>query len=233
MEEANASNIQGSENGQAIPCDQPNEITNCNLDTPNVTDEHGTSGDIVKEQSDLCRLQEEDFRARIAESDSSDDHLSEGYVNIDEQTSFAEYDAVVHADNKTGRLHLSIRYDDERSQLIVRILDAQGIIRPEQVYAPEMVLTVTLTGHDDGQAEGEKQIRVFVDNAAVAWKEPMTFCITYENARKNNLYFIVSNKTDPSTPRDRQVRRRIPTMNHLSFLCSSSLGLHSFSRSWP
>lgn len=128
-----------------------------------------------------------------------------------------EYDAVVHPENKPGRLHVSIRYDDERSQLIVRILDAEGLIRPEQVYAPEMVMTVGL-----GE---ETHTRVFVDNAPVHWKEPMTFCVTYDNARKQNLYLNLSNKTDPAAPRDREVRKSISISS--SAICLS-LVIHPF-----
>lgn len=129
-------------------------------------------------------------------------------MNIDDQTTFSDYDSVIHHDWKIGRLRLAIRYDDERSQLTVRILDAQGLIRPEQVYAPEMVLTFTLIGPFASDDEPAKHTRVVVDNAAVIWKEPMTFCVTCENARKQNLYINVSNKTDPAAPRDREVRRK-------------------------
>ena len=137
-------------------------------------------------------------------------------MHIDDQTTLGEYDAVVHPENKIGRLHLSIRYDDERSQLIVRIIDAEGVIRPEQVYAPEMVMTAALIGLDGNEMDGEKHSRVFVDNASVNWKKPMTFCVTYENAQKQHLYFNLSNKTDPAAPRDREVRKSIPTLH---FLC--------------
>ena len=60
--------------------------------------------------------------------------------------------------------------------------------------------------HIHNDDETEKHTRIVVENAAILWKEPMTFCITFENAIKQNLYVNVTNKTDPAAPRDREVR---------------------------
>ena len=102
-------------------------------------------------------MQDEDFRARVSKIESgqrpSTDDLQS---HRQDQNSTSEYDPVVHPDSKLGRLHLSIRYDDERSQLIVQIIDAQGMIRPEQVYAPDMCLTFSLIENDHKEHESEK-----------------------------------------------------------------------------
>jgi hypothetical protein len=199
IKQPNTSNMQGLDNDEPIPRSEPNETLNFDSNGHTLT----SSGEIIKEKSDLCRLQDEDLRSRVAENESGEHNHSGDYVNIDDPNTISEYDPVVHPDTKIGRLHLSIRYDDERSQLIVQILDAQGLIRPEQLYAPEMCLTFTLIGLYD---DTEKHTRIVVDNAAVIWKEPMRFCSTFENAIKQNLYVLVSNKTDPTAPQDREVR---------------------------
>jgi hypothetical protein len=194
--------MQGLDNDEPIPRGEPNETVSFD------SNRHGlkssSSGEIIKEKSDLCRLQDEDLRLRVAENESGE-HTPDDYVTIDSESASSEYDAVVHPDAKTGRLQLSVRYDNERSRLIVQILDAQGLIRPEQTYAPEMCLTFTLIGPYTNDDETEKHTRIVVDNSSVIWKEPMRFCSTLESAIKQNLYVNVSNKTDPSAPRDREV----------------------------
>lgn len=199
----NTSNMQGLDNDETIPRGEPNEILNFDFDRDVLTSEHQSSGEIIKEKSDLCRLQDEDLRSRVAENESDEHHLSDDYVNIENQNTISEYDSVVHPDTKIGRLHLSIRYDDERSRLIVQILDAQDLIRPEQLYAPEMCLIFTLIG----PYSNDDHTRIVVNNTTVIWKEPIIFCSTFENAIKQNLHVNVSNKTDPAAPQDREVRR--------------------------
>ncbi|CAF2654760.1 unnamed protein product [Rotaria sp. Silwood2] len=115
------------------------------------------------------------------------------------------YDSVVHPDSKSSRLHLSIRYDNEQSKLIVKILSVQGLIEPEQVYSPEMCLKFTLIGPHNNEDVTEQHIRVLVENAPIPWKEPMTFCTTFENATKHNLYVYATNNTDPAASRDREM----------------------------
>jgi len=205
IKKPNTSNMQGLENDKPIPRGEPNEILNFGSNRHIFTSEHQSSGEIKKEKSDLYRLQDEDLRSRIAENESGEHHITDDYVNIEHQNSISEYDPVVHRDSKTGRLHLSIRYDDERSQLTVQILDAEGLIRPEQLYAPEMSLTFTLIGPYNIEDEPEKHTRIAVENAAILWKEPVVFCITFENAIKQNLYVNASNVTDPAAPREREV----------------------------
>ena len=201
--------MQGLDNDQPIPRGELNETLNFDSERCYSTSEHQPSGEIIKEKSDLCRLQDEDFRSRVAENSSGEHHITDDYVKIERQGSVHEYDPVVHPDSKTGRLHLSIRYDYERSKLIVAIIDGQGLIRPEQTYAPEMCLTFTLIGPYINDNETEQHTRILAENAAVSWKEPMTFCITFENATKQNLYVNITNKTDPSAPRDREVRKKL------------------------
>ena len=118
------------------------------------------------------------------------------------QVNVAEYDPVVHPDGKHGRVYLSIRFNQESNQLIVQILDAQGLIRPEQVYAPEMNMSFSMSGND----QKEKHSRVFVENAAVLWKEPMIFSDTHDKLLEQTLHILATNDTDPSAPRDREVR---------------------------
>ncbi|CAF4375878.1 unnamed protein product, partial [Rotaria sp. Silwood2] len=115
------------------------------------------------------------------------------------------YDSVVHPDSKSSRLHLSIRYDNEQSKLIVKILSVQGLIEPEQVYSPEMCLKFTLIGPHNNEDVTEQHIRVLAENAPIPWKEPMTFCTTFENATKHNLYVYATNNTDPAASRDREM----------------------------
>ena len=142
--------MQGLDNDEPIARGEPNETVSFDSHGHSLT----SSGEIIKEKSDLCRLQDEDLRSRVAEP-----HLSDDYVTVDNQNTISEYDPVVHPDANMGRLHLSIRYDDERSRLIVQILDAQGLIRPEQVYAPEMCLTFALIGPyaNDDEAENRRE----------------------------------------------------------------------------
>jgi len=208
VKKPNTSNMQGLENEKPIPRGEPNEILNFSSDRYILTSEHQSSGEIKKEKSDLYRLQDEDLRSRIAENESDEHHITDDYVNIEHQTSISEYDPVVHGDSKNGRLHLSIRYDDERSQLIVQILNAEGLIGPKQLYAPEMSLTFTLIGPYNNDDETEKHTRIIVDNAAISCRQPMVFCITLENAIKQNLYVNAANVTDPEAPREREVREK-------------------------
>jgi len=205
FKEPGTSNMQGLDNDEPIPRGELNETLNFDSEKHLITPEHQSSGAIIKEKSDLCRLQDEDLRSRIAENESGEHHITDDYVNIERQGSVSEYDPVVHPDSKNGRLHLSIRYDNERSKLIVQILDGQGLIRPEQLYSPQMCLTFTLIGPYTNEDDTEKHTRIVVENAAVVWKEPMTFCVTFENATKQNLYVNITNKTDPTAPRDREI----------------------------
>lgn len=200
--------MQGLENEEPIPRGEPNESLNFDVDRHSITPEPRSSGEIIKEKSDLYCLQDEYLRTRVAENESGEQHIADDYVTVERPDSFSEYDPVIHPDAKTGRLHLSIRYDDERSKLIVRILDAQGLIRPEQLYAQEMSLTFSLIKPSDQRDNAEKHTRVIVENAAVSWKEAVTFSVTFENVTKEKLYINASNKTDPAAVRDREVRKR-------------------------
>ncbi|CAF3791257.1 unnamed protein product [Adineta steineri] len=202
FKEPNVSNMQGLENDEPIPRGKPNETINFDTRRYSINLEPQLSGAIVIEKSDLCRLQDEDFRSRIAANKSGEHSIVDEYVNVERHQSVSEYDPVVHPDSKTGRLHLSIRYDDERSKLIVHILNAEGLIRPEQIHSPEMCLTFSLTGLPD---HTEKHTRIVVDNAAISWKEPLTFCITFESMTKKTLYILASNKTDPEAIQDREL----------------------------
>ena len=194
--------MQGLDNDEPIARGEPNETVSFDSNIHRLA----SSGEIVKEKSDLCRLQDEDLRSRVAENESGEPHTPDDYVKIEnDDSSIPEFDPVVHPDTKPGRLQLSIRYDSERSRLIVKILAGEGLIRPEQTYAPEMYLTFTLIGPYLNDDDTEKHTRVVVDNSSVIWKEPMRFCSTFTNAIKQNLYVNVSNKTDPNAPRDREV----------------------------
>lgn len=191
------------ENETPLARGEPNETVNFQIENRLLTSEHHPTGVVRKEQADLSRLEFDDFRSRVTENEQP---ISSQSDNVVEENP-AEYDPVVHRDQKTGRLHLAIRYDNERSQLIVQIVDAQGLIRPEQIYAPEMVLIFSLIGPYTNDDDAEKHSRVVVENAAVTWKEAMPFCVTYENAIKQNLYVTATNQTDPAAPRDREVRQ--------------------------
>ena len=133
--------------------------------------------------------------------DSTDDSTN----NQQDSTQVSQWDPAVHPDPKSGRLHLSIKYDDEKSDLIVQILDAQGMIRPGQIYASDTRLTFSLIANDRTEHASEKQERIFVDNAPVQWTEPMIFCRKYDQVIEENLYILATNHNDPTAPRDREV----------------------------
>ncbi|CAF1040232.1 unnamed protein product [Adineta ricciae] len=203
--EPGVSNMQGLDNDEPVARSEPNEIINLDAENRLISPTSQSTGKIVKENSDIDLLQDKNLRAHIAQNEFDDQHIADDYVTIDHAHSLAEYDAVVHPDGKTGRLHLSIRYDDERSKLIVRLLDAQGLIRPEQIYSPETCLTFFLTKSNTDDSETEKHTRVVVENAAISWNEPCTFCSTFEHVIQGNLYVKASNRTDPAAIRDREV----------------------------
>lgn len=69
-----------------------------------------------------------------------------------------------------------------------------------------MSVTFSLIGKNQTEYNTEKHERVVVDNAPIQWKEPIIFSITYEHVIEQNLYIFVANRTDPSTPRDREVK---------------------------
>ncbi len=177
-------------------------------------------------------MQDEDFRARVNKIESGQQSTTDdSKSHHQQQNTISDCDPVVHPDSKSGRLHLSVRYDDERSQLIVQIIDAQGIIRPEQVYAPDMCLTFSLIGNDHTKYESEKHERIFVDNAPIEWKEPVIFCITYEKVIQQNLYIIAANRTDPSAPRDREVKNNHLLIEYQCLFSEFIPDIHSFEQS--
>ncbi|CAF1354487.1 unnamed protein product [Rotaria sp. Silwood1] len=200
-----SSNLQGLENDQPIPQGEPDEIINFNSDNRILTVEHQPTGEIIKEKSDIYRLQDEYFRSCVHDIQLGKHHKTDDSTKHHHEECISEYDPVVHPDSKPGRLNLSIRYDDERSQLIIQIINAQGIIRPEQVTARDMCLTFSLIENDINEHDVEKHKRFISENAPILWKEPVIFCITYEKVIKKKLYIFVSNHSDPSTPRDREI----------------------------
>jgi len=133
------------------------------------------------------------------ENEVNDNFQFDDYVKIDDLNSIPGYDPVVRPDAKIGCLHLLIHYDNEQTQLTVQILD-------EQLYAQETLLTFTFVGASSADDVVEKHSRVIVENAPVAWKEPMRFSTTFDNVIKQNLYVCATNQTDPSAPRDREVK---------------------------
>ncbi|CAF1659329.1 unnamed protein product [Adineta ricciae] len=201
-----SSNLQGLENIETIPRGTPSETIDFHANQQLFSNEHQPTGKTVREGSDILRLQDEDFRARINDISTGRTH-----VNNDDQSqvSVAEYDPVVHPDDKHGRVYLSIRFNQESSQLIVQILDAQGLIRPEQAYAPEMSMNFSLIGN----GQKEKHSRVFVENAAVLWKEPMVFSDTHDKLLGQTLHILATNDTDPSAPRDREAFIRLRNLS--------------------
>lgn len=70
-----------------------------------------------------------------------------------------------------------------------------------------MSLTFSLIGNNNIEYNTEKHERIVVDNAPIQWKEPVIFGILYETVIEQNLYILVANRTDPSAPRDREVRK--------------------------
>lgn len=167
--------------------------------------EHQPTGEFIKEKADIDRLHDEDFRLRIHEIEEGKPHVISTPVIQHHRLSVSEYDPVVHPDAKPGRLHLSVRYDDERSQLIIHMINAEGIIRPEQTYAPEMCLTFSLIGNTNVPFDNEKHQRFIVENAPITWKEPVRFSIIYKKVIEAKLHIIFRNSTDPSMPHDREV----------------------------
>ncbi|CAF1114705.1 unnamed protein product [Adineta steineri] len=200
-----SSNLQGLENEKPIPRGEPDQIINFENNTQIFPAGHEPTGEIIREKSDLYRLQDEDFRLRVHEIETGDHHRANDSINHRSQSITSEYDPVVHRDSKLGRLQLSIRYNNEQNQLIIQILDAQGLIRPEQFYAPDMNLTFSLIGNDNKEFSTEKQNRIIVENSAVLWKEPMVFSHIHKNILEQNLHILATNHTDPSAPRDREI----------------------------
>jgi len=176
---------------------EPNEILNFET-----SDHQRSTGEIIKEKSDIYRLQDEDFRERVHEIAIGKIHETKTH---DDQTIVSEYDPAVRPDDKHGRLHLSIKYHNEQNVFVVKIIDAQGMIRPEQVYAPEMCLTFSLKRIDTNEQEKEIHERIFIINVPKQWQEPVTFSIDYTQIIQDNLHILARNSTDPSAPRDRQV----------------------------
>ncbi|UJR31479.1 hypothetical protein I4U23_018968 [Adineta vaga] len=199
------SNIQGLDNVKPLPQGTPSETIEFDANQQILTSEHQPTGKIVREQSDIDRLQDEDFRTRVNEIASGQHHATDDINEHQSQLNVTEYDPVVHPDAKHGRLQLSIRFNHENNQLIIQIIDAQGIIRPEQIYSPEMDIYFSLIENDSKENPKEKQSRVIVENAAVLWKEPLLFSDTYEKFIKETLHVLVENHTDPSVPRDREI----------------------------
>ncbi|CAM4799842.1 unnamed protein product [Rotaria magnacalcarata] len=206
FKECNSSNMQGLENDKPISHGEPKEILNVESETYLLSPNQHPSGIIVNEKSDIWRLQDEALRSQIAENQAGVSDASHDQENIATETNTVDqYDPVVHADARPVRLQLSIRYDGERSKLIVQVLDGQGLIPPELDYAPEMCLQFTLIGPHANETTVEKHTRIFVANDAVIWKEPMTFCATFENAIKQNLYISATNRSDPAASRDHDI----------------------------
>lgn len=160
----------------------------------------------IREKSDILRTQYDDFRTRVTEHNTDVLNTAEIFQKNEEEIPEEVHDPVVHPDPRPGRIQLSIRYDDERSKLIVQVLDAQGLIPVDANYAPEMFVNFTLKGLNTDEKLTEHYTRVFVENPSVVWKEPMKFCVTFENAKKQNLYVRATNRTDPAASNDREVR---------------------------
>ena len=226
MKKADSSNIQGVANDVLPVRGQPNEILQFDSERSGRSGGDLSTGEIITEKSDITRLQDEDFRSRVTENASHDHSIPDDYVTVDHQTSLSDYDPVVHPDARVGRLRLSVQYDDQHSHLNVQLIDAEGLIRPDQNYAPEMVLTFSLIGPYQSDEKIEKHTRVVVENAAVTWKHPMTFAITLDNAIKQNLYVSATNETDPAAPNDREVSLSfvVCSISNSDLLCS---GVHS------
>ena len=205
MKKADSSNTQGIEDDVPAPRGRQSEVLNFDPDVSTRADGDIPSGQLINEKSDITRLQDEDLRARVTEKFSREHSISEDYVTIDHQTSLSDYDPVVHPDGKLGRLHLSVRYDKQQSHLSVQLLGAEGLIRPDQSYAPEMMLTFTLIGPNQDDEMTEKHTRIVVENAPITWKQPMTFATAFGAAIKQNLYITATNETDPAAPNDRDV----------------------------
>lgn len=185
---ADSSNLQGLENVEPLPQGQPDEIVQFDDSSS-----RGflSSGEIVRETSDLTRLQDEDFRQRVQHHQTNDNSDRDVPLNVENN------DPVVHRDKHSGRLNLSIEFDRDDHSLNVQIVDAQGLIRPEQFSVPEMMLTFSLNG--------EKHQRIVVENAPIDWKTPMRFSTSFDNLIGQNLYIKASNQSDPSAPKDREV----------------------------
>lgn len=195
---ADSSNLQGLENVVELPRGNEKEILRFDRDDSDRIS--SSSGVVVKETSDLTRLQDEDFRSRL-----KDEHRSMENQFGDVPIDVNKDDPLRHRDDRQGRVNLSIRYDDEEKKLFVQLLDAQGLIRPEQFAVPEMFLQFTLVGPNQNDFEPEKHQRIVGENAPTNCKEPMTFDIALDKAIEQNLFLRVFNDTDPSAPTDREV----------------------------
>ncbi|CAF3085680.1 unnamed protein product [Rotaria socialis] len=211
--ECNSSNMQGLENDKPIPHGEPKEILNFESETHLLSPNQHPSGIIVNEKSDILCLQDEVLRSQIAKNQAGVSDASDDHENVTTETNTVDQcDPVVHADARAARLRLLIRYDGERSKLIVQVLDGQGLIPPELDYAPEMCLKFTLVGPHVNETTVEKHTRIFVANDAVIWKEPMTFCVTFENAIKQNLYIFTANRSDPAASYDHDISIPLSTL---------------------
>lgn len=80
------------------------------------------------------------------------------------------------------------------------------MIRPNQIYASDMRLIFSLITNDRAEHTSHRHERIFVDNAPVKWKEPIVFYTSYDQAIQQNLYILATNDSDPTAPRDREVK---------------------------
>jgi hypothetical protein len=204
IKSADLSNTPVLEHVERIQCSQQDVVS---IDDSNIIiDQQEPAIAIIKEKSHLNCLQDDDSRTYIVDHPRNQstnmfiDHVSQSTL-----PNVAAYDSMGHSDTKSGRIHLLIEYNDERSKLFVRILNVQDIIRPEQVYTPETSVSFTLIGPHVDSNQIEKHTRVIVESTTMDWKVPMSFCITRDYAMKQNLYVNVSNGSDPSCTNDREV----------------------------
>ncbi|CAM4887824.1 unnamed protein product [Rotaria socialis] len=186
--------MQGLENDKPIPHGEPKEILNFESETHLLSPNQHPSGIIVNEKSDILCLQDEVLRSQIAKNQAGVSDASDDHENVTTETNTVDQcDPVVHADARAARLRLLIRYDGERSKLIVQVLDGQ-------------------VGPHVNETTVEKHTRIFVANDAVIWKEPMTFCVTFENAIKQNLYIFTANRSDPAASYDHDISIPLSTL---------------------
>ena len=187
------------------------EISNTlDLDLKNdiITSEYQVSDEVNNKKSDLCDFNNQALLSSDVPNLSNIDH-----ANVERQNITLKYNSTVSSNSKPGRLHLLIRYDNERSKLIVEILDFEDLVVPKQENAFVVCLEFTLIGPYSDENSTEKFTRILVENVAKEKKDPMEFCTTLEYATKQNLYVNAANAS-LETSLDREVRKIISKRNN-------------------
>lgn len=204
-------NIQGLENNSTPIQSDPCKVIHVEQHIVDSSQAIVASEILVNESADITRLQNEDLLARVDSDPSSATSIGDDYIKIDRNYLLNEMNQdtmpqiSVGSDGDVGRIQLRIQYNESLGQLSVQILDFNGIIHRSQTYAPEALVEFALIGREQNDEEPIKQQRIIVENSPVSWKEPIHFNVEFDLVKRQNLYVLIKNDSDPQAPNDREV----------------------------